>query len=96
MISFLLDQGADLNYSDHLPLNSKVQYAHTTAQELESLIPSMRVIFRHIDLSYKSAEEWQFCLEQVSRNIRRVFLSTTACLSFLLPTVKTDSSSSGP
>lgn len=58
MISFLLDQGADLSCSDHLPLGSRFLYRQITTIELESLVPSMRVMFRHIDLGYQSAEEW--------------------------------------
>lgn len=58
MISFLLDQGADPNCSGHLPLGSIYPYPPTTKHELESLVPSMRVMFPHIDLNYQSAEEW--------------------------------------
>lgn len=75
MISFLLDQGADLECSDYLPFGSILHHLPTTEYELESLVPSMRVIFRHIDLSYQS-EEW--AVSVLSR-----FLGTPEEFSFL-------------
>lgn len=56
MIAFLLDQGTDPNSLFDPPLWSKVSYSKTEVT-VESLIPSMRVLFRHIDLSYESDEE---------------------------------------
>lgn len=76
MISFLLDQGADPNCSDHLPLNSKIYYRRTSNYELESLVPSMRVMFRHIDLTYQSEEEWAV-------SVLSKFLGTPEEFSFL-------------
>jgi hypothetical protein len=55
MIAFLLDQGTDPNSLFDPPLWSVVSYAKT--EKVESLIPSMRVLFRHIDISYESDEE---------------------------------------
>ncbi|CAG8162112.1 unnamed protein product [Penicillium nalgiovense] len=55
MIAFLLDQGTDPNSLFDPPLWSIVSYAKT--KKVESLIPSMRVLFRHIDISYESDEE---------------------------------------
>lgn len=56
MIAFLLDQGTDANSLFDPPLWSKIVYAKTEVT-VESLIPSMRVLFRHIDISYESDEE---------------------------------------
>jgi hypothetical protein len=56
MIAFLLDQGTDANTLFDPPLWSKISYAKTEVK-VESLIPSMRVLFRHIDISYDSDEE---------------------------------------
>lgn len=75
MISFLLDQGADPNCSDHLPLGSFSHY-QSTALDLESLVPSMRVMFRHIDLTYQSEEEWAV-------SVLSKFLGTPEEFSFL-------------
>ncbi|KAJ5316921.1 hypothetical protein N7508_001429 [Penicillium antarcticum] len=56
IIAFLLDQGTDPNSLFDPPFWSKVSYDGTEIK-MESLIPSMRVLFRHIDISYKSDEE---------------------------------------
>lgn len=58
MISFLLDQGAELNSSKHLPICSQAYESASTTPELDSLIPSMRVVLRHIDMSHEFTEEW--------------------------------------
>lgn len=56
MISFLLDQGADPNSLEELPIFTHARYSHN-AVGLESLVPSMCLLLRHIDVQYESAEE---------------------------------------
>ncbi|KGO60495.1 hypothetical protein PEX2_086770 [Penicillium expansum] len=57
MVSFLLDQGVDLNSLDEPPLLSGTYYSEGTP-DLESLIPSMRLILRHKDVSYECTHGW--------------------------------------
>jgi hypothetical protein len=62
IIEFLLSQGADLNSSDHLSIHCR-EIAHKGPETgdpgimMPSLIPSMRVIFQHLEVNYETVED---------------------------------------
>lgn len=72
-----------MNCSKYLPFDSRLYYPLTTGYELESLVPSMRVMFRHIDLSYQS-EKWAVCVLSEFRGTPEEFsfLQQHICPSF--------------
>lgn len=59
IIEFLLSQGADPSSSDYIPVHCRVIRAGPKAEdrEMPSLIPSMRVLFQHIDINYETTED---------------------------------------
>ncbi|KAJ5546625.1 hypothetical protein N7494_004210 [Penicillium frequentans] len=59
IIEFLLSQGVDPNSSNYIPINCRVSIKRPkpAARETPSLIPSLRVLFQHIDIQYETAQD---------------------------------------